>query len=55
MVVSHFMRDTSVAEPAIAEATIHRQARHTHRVDAEATHVTDADTEIPLRPEELTA
>jgi hypothetical protein len=37
------MRDTSVAEPAIAEATIHRQARHTRRVDAEATHVTDAE------------
>jgi hypothetical protein len=37
------MRDTSVAELAVTEATVHRQARHTHRVDAEAAHVTDAE------------
>jgi hypothetical protein len=43
MVVSQFMRHTSVADPTVAEATIHRHARHSHRADAEAAHATDAE------------
>jgi cytochrome c len=43
MVVSQFMRDMSVAEPAVIEAAIHPDAGHAHRVNTKATHVTDAE------------
>jgi hypothetical protein len=43
VVVSQFMRNTNVAEPAIAKAAIHRDARHAHGVEAKAPHVTDAE------------
>jgi hypothetical protein len=43
MMVSQFMREISMAESVVIEATIHRDAWRAHRVNTKAAHVTDAE------------